>query len=241
MQKNYFNRLLKLNFLTSVHCTLSYIALSLMFGYIFSNSIFFFTLFTGIYLIAMGFGVIGVERIYLSREKWISMIFINCLLGIFLANPGIPFLMILNEYLLFYLRSREIDGLFVMLPLGIILTLSIGMVSGAEFPIFSKLAESDKDDTPKTLISVLKTDYFGAFLGIVLFTFILNPFFGLIKSIIISQVASLIYINMSYFSRLNTSRSYPLTVFLLIMDAYVCISWIMSQPLIDFINAISSW
>jgi spermidine synthase len=131
--------------------------------------------------------------------------------------------------------------MFLLFPLGIVLTVLIGIVSGAELPIFSKLIEIEKWHVSQPIIGVLTSDYFGAFTGIITFTFFLNPFFGLIPSILISQLVTLGVINATFFYfgfRRRVSRT---AVFLVLINIYVAGMLLWHRPIVDLIDAISGF
>jgi len=79
--------LIYLNFCTSAHCMIVYLALSISLSYLFSQTIFVFSFFTGLYLMAMGLGVYIVERKVQPQAQMSQCILINSLLGIIVANP----------------------------------------------------------------------------------------------------------------------------------------------------------
>jgi len=122
--------------------------------------------------------------------------------------------------------------------LGIVLSITIGIVSGAELPIFSKVIEKEDWQTPKPIIAVLSSDYFGAFAGIMIFTFILNPFFGLIKTICMAQLFTLFIINAIYFSTNIFKRSRKEYVLFGILNLFVIVSFLLSDHFVYFIDFI---
>lgn len=241
MNKKDFIRLLILNLFTSGHCTITYIALSMSLSYIVSNSIFVFSFFTGLYLMSMGIGALLVEKLNVRSERLVALILLNSLLGVFLANPGIPGIIVLNEFGRYLLRAQHIDLLWGMFPLGIVLTILIGVVSGAELPIFSKLIEQEGWHVSKPIIGVLAGDYFGAFAGIVLFTFILNPFAGLINAIFVSQIITLGCVNFSCFTITALKKRFKVLPFLISMNVYVLLMYLWRDRFVQFIDAVSSF
>ncbi len=237
-ERNY-KKFLYLNALTSAQCMVAQMCLNFALSYIFSNSIFVFSFFTGLYLMMMGMGVLLVEKFPLSQKRWTQVLVINGMIGVMFANPGVVGLLFCNEYFLYVLRKFDHNWTFLLLPLGILLTMGIGIVSGAELPIFSKIYEEEKKEISKPLIGVLWSDYFGAFLGIIIFIVILYPFIGLINVIFFSQIIVLIYINVLIFSLkiFNVkSRGY---IILICINFYVLVSFVFRDGLINYLNSLS--
>ncbi len=237
--RKFFDKLITLNLITSANCMIAQIALSYGLSYIFSNSIFVFAFFTGLYLMSMGLGTLVVERLTLKSEQLIQCILINSVMGVLLANPGITGLLLTNEYLYALLRNHSIDLLYLMFPLGFILTILIGLVSGSELPIFSKLIETKKWHTSKPIIGVLTSDYFGAFTGVLIFTLLLNPFVGLVTAILISQTVTILYADFIYFKERIMTKNKKLTVTLLFINLYVVYFWFAQKGFTSLLDSIS--
>mgnify|MGYP006288143441 FL=1 len=239
MKRGTFTYLILLNVLTSSHCTIAYIALSMALSYIFSNSILVFSFFTGLYLMSMGIGALLIEKVRPSSAPLVRLLFHNSLLGVLLASPGVILVLIINESLHIWLRQQGADLLFLMFPLGIVLTVCIGIVSGAELPIFSKIIEEENLHRTRPIISVLASDYFGAFVGIMLFTFILNPFLGLIQAITVSQALTLIIITVAY-AAVRPAGSFRTLGLILLLDVYVIVMFLHKNALMNFIDRLSA-
>jgi len=240
MIKRHLKQLVILNLVISGHCTIIHIALAMALSYIASNSIFVFTLFTGLYLMSMGLGALLVEKINISSPRFMLLIFLNGLVAILLANPGITGIILLNEYGRVLLRQGHVDLLWIIFPLGMILTSFIGIVSGAELPMFSKLIEKHDSSSAKPIIQILASDYFGASLGIILFTFILNPFVGLIHSIFLTQIVTLACINGIYFTLYKFSDHLRLSFGLILINLYVLIMYLGREDFVRWIDQISA-
>ncbi len=190
---------------------------------------------------SMGIGTLFVEKIKGDSDRFVSLIILNSLIGILLANPGIIGIMGLNEILRYLLRAQQKDLLFLLFPLGIVLTTLIGMVSGAELPFFSKLIEKEKWHVSKPIIGVLTSDYFGACVGILIFTFFLNPFLGLIPSILVSQILTLTLINITFF-KLRLNKKHPsLRNLLILTNVYILAVLLLQEKLINLLDAISGF
>ena len=112
------------------------------------------------------------------------MLFYNILLGLFLFNPGIYILMALNEYVLFWYREYGIFLNDMILILSVLISLALGIVSGFELPFFTTLYEKIKTEG---LIKILASDYLGAFFGIICFSLVIFPLYGLLRGIFYTQ------------------------------------------------------
>jgi len=240
MNQKLFIKLLTLNLFTSVNCTVVQLCLSISLSYIFSNSIFIFSLFTGLYLMSMGIGVLLIERFNFSKQQWIKIALLNSCFGVLLANPGIVAILLFNEYIYFILRAHQVDLLFLMFPVGIVFTVMIGVVSGAELPILSKFIEKEKWHLSKPIIGVLTSDYFGAFVGTIVFAFVLYPFTGLISTIFAVQIITLVCINFMYFSMSEFQKKIVPCLSLVVLNLYVIFLYVNKDSFVKMIDAISA-
>ena len=115
------------------------------------------------------------------------------------------------------------------------------MVSGAELPLFSRLIEEERWPQTRPLIGVLTSDYFGAFLGIILFTFALNPFLGLIPGVTVSQCMTLLVVNIVFFTPRLIQQGSPQTFILIcITNFYVVVSLFLSPQMSQWLDGISA-
>ncbi len=236
-----FTKLIILNCFTSGHCMIAQLALSMALSYIFSNSIFIFSFFTGLYLMSMGIGALLVEKFDVPTDWLIKFVIVNSILGVLLASPGITGVIVFNEFLSYLLRTYQLDLGTILFPLGIILSILIGIVSGAELPIFSKLIEKENWPTSQPIISVLVSDYFGAFFGVVIFTFILNPFTGILNAIVITQIITLIAINYTHFTLKIFSKESKIPLILMIVNVFVGMMFLYRNTFAGFVDAISGF
>jgi predicted membrane-bound spermidine synthase len=164
---------------------------------------------------------------------------INSLIVLFLCNPGILFVLFANEYFYSLLRNSGSDINYLTFPMGIILSVSIGICSGIELPVFSKLfevAKRDKED--KGIVTILTSDYLGAFLGSLFFAFFLFPFYGLVGSIVIIQFLTLINVNFySYKFKLFENKKFfgVVTAF----NIYILMSLIFRRNIVEYLDSLS--
>jgi spermidine synthase len=213
-----------------------YLALAISLSYLFSQTIYIFTFFTGLYLGAMGLGVYVVEMKADLKSDMSKWILINSLLGIIVANPLIIGLMFFHEWIYGILVNTGADYSFFIFPAGVFLTILIGIISGAELPIFSKLIEEKKFSNDTVMQQVLTSDYVGAGAGIFLFTFILFPFCGLITSIVLAQMISLFVIAIMYFFMNIFHKKRIITLLVSSLLIYVIMFFIFREKFFVILN-----
>ena len=238
MSRGLYWRLILFNLFTSGFCITAQFTLNSAMSYVLSNSIFIYSLYTGIYLMAMGLGVLVVEKLKVDSQRIVSVIFFNALLALVLSNPGILGVLFLNEGLIALYRNHDVNLMFLTYPAGIFLTVCLGMVSGAEIPLFSKLFESMKQDSSKPLIAVLTSDYLGAFAGTLLFTLLLLPFLGLVRAIVVAQAVLLLMVDyMFFYLKLYKSRFF--LVLTVILNILLLILFLLRNHLLNWLDALS--
>ena len=193
---------------------------------------------------AMGLGVFVVEKFKISTTKLIWLLFFNGFIILLLANPGIFSLIFLNEYLFFIFRKDGTDLLFSIYFFGIILTVLIGMIAGAELPIFSKILEqkSHSDFAQTTMTQVLFTDYFGAFIGTFAFVFLLFPLLGLLSSLVLCQFLLIIVLNIFIFWVFGKDcLKSNIMPWLLLLNSYILMSFLLRHKLSEYLTSMSFW
>ena len=229
-----------LNLCAGSYSALTFTALATAISYIAGGITVTFSFLTGIFLTALGIGTLWGEKLAVESEKAARLILLNSLAAVLLANPGIWGIMGANEILRHILRAWHLDLLFLILPAGAALTLGLGIVSGARLSLVLKSvreAEPSKAATPA--IQILTSDYFWAFAGIIGFMFILNPFLGLVRGILLSQIIMLGVIDLT-FLRLSL-KSKPLSLKLLLLGAniYAAAAALGLNAFLNFLNAMS--
>ncbi len=135
----------------------------------------------------MGIGAWLADKIDIPANKVELIIIFNGAIGLYLINPGVTGLLYLNEYLFHIFRNQDTNYIFITFGIGIVLTVIIGIFSGTELPLFSRLLEEKKINDQSLITKVLTVDYLGTCMGLLLFTFYLFPIHGLVKSIVYSQ------------------------------------------------------
>lgn len=163
---------------------MAHIALSMAVSFMFSNSIFIFSLLSGVYLFAMGLGTIVVDYLKSKNRLPDHMLYYNILFGLLLFNPGIYILMVLNEYVLFWHREYGFFLNDMILILSVLISLVLGIISGFELPFFTTMYEKIKTEG---LVKILASDYLGAFFGIICFSLVIFPLYGLLRGIFYTQ------------------------------------------------------
>ncbi len=206
------------------HGALTYTALATAFSYIFCDPVFVFSLFSGLYLMAWGLGTLRAEKSRRSTEGTVALILFHSLAGILMANPGIWAVLAANETARVLLRTQHQDLLFLILPLGIILTVCCGWIFGARQAAISKLIKTQKYPEAKPRKKFWEQDYCGAFAGIMIFAFIFNPLWGLIRGILLSQVIALGVTDLVFLRASPKSNPPLLKILLFLTHIYILIS-----------------
>ena len=233
--------LLFLNQCAAGYGTLTYIALATALSYIFSDTVFVFSFFTGVYGLALGLGALWGDNRPGIDEKTVERVLFSSLAGIALANPGIWGILGANETLRYMLTGRHQGQLLSIFSMGMILTIGIGMVSGARQSFSSKLIKKEHAPDSGPAIKIFTSDYFGAFAGVIVFTFILNPFLGLIRGILLSQVVMLGVIDLAFLRLFREEQPLGLKLLLLITNIYVLAAILSQNAVIRALDTISGF
>ena len=210
-------RLYGLNLVTSCQYMVTYLCLNVALSYILSNSVFVFSLFTGIYLMSMGLGAFLANRINFKKENVDQIIIYNALIGMLVINPGVSLLMYFNESLFAHFRNSGTNYLPITFIIGIILTVLNGLFSGSELPLFSKLIEGEDTKQGNFLTRILTVDYLGTCLGVLVFSFVLFPFWGLINSMAFSQFATVLILGVVFAKFPRKTKTYWISYGLLFL------------------------
>lgn len=138
-------------------------------SYLFGDSVLFYCITIGLFLMAMGIGAAISERI----KKFLVARFIQA------------------EYMIALIGGLSIFGLFFMLSyfdagiaqlyLYIVISLT-GFFTGLELPILIRRVEDVRGDISKSTARVLFFDYAGSLIGSVGFALLLRPMLGLINT-----------------------------------------------------------
>lgn len=163
----------KYNFISSVFVLFLQMSLNNIISLSVSNSVFTMTFLTGIFLSAIGLGVYLGYKI----KKIVLFIKLNYFMLLFFSLVLFPLLIHYNNLLENYL--------FV---LSILSSIFLGISSGIEFPLYHRYGVKSSD--------LLTIEYLGSSLGILVFVFILFPFFGLMNAL---YVAGLCFIFSYYY------------------------------------------
>jgi len=230
----FYKKIIFFNLFSACFCMSGQLALNTTLSYLFSNSIYIFSFFIGLYLMSMGLGVLIVNKLPISEKNVINFIVANALISILIANPGFFTLLYFNEETRMLLRTTHSQLHNLVFLFGIILTILLGIVSGIELPLFSKLLESTQEKDSSILTALLTTDYLGAFVGSVLFSILFYPFWGLIKGIILSQLFLLIALGIITATSFKMINKY-LIVVLLIISVYVSFSWFNVDLFLEYL------
>ncbi len=238
MNNRLFRVLIGFNVFTSALCFFTNLTVTTAYSYIFQNTIFIYSLYTGLFLMSMGLGVLLVQKFNIPQHLLIRILFINGVIIVLITNPTIFGLFWINEYLHYLYRTKCLDFLFVIFPLGLFLTTIIGIIAGSELPLFSKLIEAEGKEASRPLTAVLVSDYIGSFIGSMAFAFILFPSLGLIKSIFVVQVVMLVVLDL-LFVYLKYYKRITAIIILSIINIYVIISFIFQDSVLNILDSIS--
>jgi len=163
---------------------------------------------------AMGGGAIIVHKINVDRNNIIKVVLLNAFFIMLIANPGITGVIYLNEYFDHQFRFTGEEYLTTKYVLSITLTILLGVASGIELPLFSKLFKYSSEGSSKDLIGILVSDYLGAFIGTILFAFIIYPYSGIIDSVLIPQTILIIVMLFMMF-KFSLFKSFKIMLFLI--------------------------
>lgn len=163
-----------INFITSVIAMGFQMCLNTALSFIFNNSVFIFSFFTGSYLFAMGIGVYITK--YLNDVSDIKkIIFKNTLLMVSIMSYGILGVILLNEFHMYAYSVIGVSTKYLSFFFGLFLTTYLGISSGLELPTLSNEIN---------IKHVLASDYLGNFIGIFVFLYMFFVAFGFIETVI---------------------------------------------------------
>jgi len=219
--------LLALNLVAAAHCMVAQMALAVTLSFVAGHSITVFAIFVGLYLAAMGVGVLVVERLDTSTSGWLNRLLLLLTAAVFAACPGVPALML----------AYESAGGAVVWILGVALSLVLGGVAGAFLPVVSRVAEAEGWPAARPLIAALTSEYAGAFLGCMTFALLLYPHLGLVRAVVVSQAVAIIAINLAAVG-LGLARQRPGRVLLamLLLDGWLAASFTFQDQFVVFLD-----
>jgi spermidine synthase len=219
--------LMALNLVAAAHCMVAQMALAVTLSFVAGHSVTVFAVFVGLYLAAMGGGVLAVERFSANTSDWLTRLLLLLTVAAFAASPGVPALML----------AHESGGGIAVWILGIALSLILGGVAGAFLPVVSKVAEAESWPAARPLIAALTSEYAGAFLGCVTFALLLYPHVGLVHAVVLSQAMAILVVNLAAVAlgvaRRRPARALPL---LLLLDAWVAASLSFQDEFVTFLD-----
>lgn len=232
--KPLYRKIIFFNLFSACFCMSGQLALNTALSYLFSNSVYVFSFFVGIYLMAMGLGALIADRLPINKHNIFLFIIVNAILAIVIVNPGIFSLLYFNEITRIMLRTEDSSLHQMIFPLGVLFTLLLGIVSGIELPLFSKLIEANKEEDSSILTAILTTDYIGAFVGSITFALLVYPFMGLMKGVVFSQLfltSALIILTITSFEKINKK----IIGILGLVVTYVIFSYIYIEDLLEYL------
>lgn len=224
-----YSILMALNLVAAGHCMVTQMALSVTLSFVAGHSITVFAVFVGLYLAAMGAGLLVIERLPARTSVWPERMVLLLIAAALAASPGVPGLMLLHEA----------AGPTAVWVAGVALSVLLGGVAGAFLPLISRAAEAEGWPTARPLIAALTSDYAGAFLGATAFALLLYPYVGLVRAVIISHAFAIVAVNLAALA-LGWARRRPvaLLALLLVLDAWVAASLSLQDDFIAFLDRI---
>ena len=233
-----YKKVITFNLFSACFCMSGQLALNTALSYLFSNSIYVFSFFVGLYLMSMGLGAIIADKLPVTKDNVLSLIIINGLLALVLVNPGVFGLLYFNEETRMLLRTTGSSLHTLVFPIGLFATVLLGIVSGIELPLFSKLLEASDEDDTSVLTAVLTTDYLGAFVGSIMFSLLIYPFYGLMKGIVLSQLFLVVALLILALSSLKMV-SKKINILLGVVTTYIVFSYIYIKDLLEYLVKIT--
>jgi spermidine synthase len=168
--------------LLAITALLAAISLSyeLMLGHVlsafFGNTVFQYSLTIGIYMLAMGIGAfVSEHKLFQNSLKRL----VQTELALSLVGGSALFL----SHLLWWTNMSE-----VLFTASIyLLIVAIGVLTGLEIPLLARIGEQHHGIKENTVLGI---DYAGAFIGALLFAFVLYPFVGLVGTALILGITN---------------------------------------------------
>ncbi len=158
-------------------------------SYLFGDSVLFYCVTIGLFLMSMGIGAALSERIkhslvarFIQAELLIALVGGFSIFGLF--------------FFLSY-SGPEIAQLYLYIVIAI-----TGFLTGLELPILIRRVESIREDISKSTARVLFFDYAGSLIGSVGFALLLRPMLGLIKTaFFVAAINALVALIVTYLFR----------------------------------------
>jgi predicted membrane-bound spermidine synthase len=174
-----------------------------------------------------------------SKENILKIILTNALIITLCTNPGLPLILTVNEILNVHLRDTGQDLMFINYFSAIGLTVFVGVASGIELPLYSKLFEQFSNRGSESLVGVLISDYLGAFLASVAFAILLYPWTGIMGSIAIPQFILLTIINIIAHKSGVYRESTSFKIFLQMTNIVIILSFCALPNFTHFLDSFS--
>jgi len=146
-----------------------------------------YSLTIGIYLAAMGIGVLLCNKIYKGKQDWIFLFRVEILLSIAGGLSVINAYLAHAVYSYMHLHNIHRGGVILFFLLSFVIITVIGFLTGLELPLL--IRAGNKLKRKKITNRVLGADYIGALAGGVFFPLLLLPYFEIVA---ISFVVALV-------------------------------------------------
>ncbi len=132
------------------------------------NTVLRYSITIGLYLFSMGYGALITEK-KIIKYPVITLLRVEILLTMI---GGMVVILVHTFNLLFYYRS-------ILMILSHLLIIIIGILTGMEIPLLIEMKNKERKNSENLVLGI---DYFGAFIGTILFTFYFYRIAGLTKA-----------------------------------------------------------
>ncbi|MCD4780734.1 MAG: methyltransferase [Candidatus Omnitrophica bacterium] len=197
--KYHYSIILSMTFVLAA-CSLLYeLLLAQTISFLASHTVMWYSLTIGIYIAAMGWGAFWCERVVGRFEQSVLLLrveFALCALGS-LSVCVIYFFHLWASY--FWINGIMVGLYAIPFFLAyLFFVVSIGVLSGWEFPLLMKMAQDIKDDE-RVVNKILAMDYFGSLTAGLIFPLVLLPHCELITIGFITALINLLIAGLIYF------------------------------------------
>lgn len=197
-------------------------ALSAFFG----NTVLSYSITVGLYLFAMGVGAFVVEKRFLKHAV-LKLLIVECII-ITLGGGSI--------ILLHAIHSLHISSVLLSI-FGYSLIFIIGILTGFEIPLLMDMANQKEKKKENIILGI---NYFGAFLGSIMFAFYFYPVSGLVKTAfvvaLLNTVGGLLLIGFKDTVPQSVQRSLMFTFFIIaILGGVVFVGFINADIINEYL------
>jgi spermidine synthase len=168
-----------ITFITAM-CTLIYeLLIAQSISFFSSNSVVWYSLTIGLYLVSMGAGAFKAEKLADSKHLIPALIKLEIILSL-IGGMVVLFIYFSQMMMTFlWVRGLAFVGVSCFYLVALVCILAVGFLTGLELPLLIQIGE--KDSNKPILNRILSADYFGSLAGGLAFPILLFPHFELIN------------------------------------------------------------